>query len=138
MNPIDVAKRIVAVGKALEQLDDLPPFDTAVIYPDGASLMPISDYSDPWGELRQVAAWAKRFDVELELSLSYGGRGRVHAIIRLPGVTGDVKVQGDINSAHAYELGRALQRPLSRDDSVIVSPEELLQVLDELAPAASS
>lgn len=122
-----IAERAVAIGAALAENPDLPHQSLYV----GSMTNSITAPGYGFAGVRDVIAWARKFNTDIIISLSsYGGSGEVQTTVELGGVP--VGVDTNIGTAQAYELGRILQRELNRDVSIHIGAEELLAAIDQL------
>lgn len=122
-----ISDRLAAIAPALAEHHDLP--QSSVSVGEGfASLMVPSRFWGGFDGTREVIRWAEAFNRGLIISLSSYGNGKVETTVELGGVP--VSIPADIATAQAYDLGRLLQRPLSRDISIEITAAELLAVLD--------
>lgn len=132
-----IARRAARVGAALRAHDDLP-ISRIYVSDYQTSIGVPNDFARDFRGARDVIAWAKRFGSGLIISLSSGANGEIATTFFLG--TKDpiaVSVETNIGTAQAYDLGRILQRPLSRDVSIEITADELLAVLDSDAAVQS-
>jgi hypothetical protein len=122
-----IAARAVAIGTALAEHEDLPYRSLIVGY--GNTIGVPTFYGSKMEGLREVAAWAQRFNTEIVISLS-SGEGRAQTNVELGGLP--VCVDVNFGTAQAYELGRILQRELNRDVSIHIGADELLAAIDQV------
>lgn len=122
-----IAARAVAIGAALAEYSDLPHRSLIVGY--GNTLGMPSFCGVKMEGLREVAAWAQRFNTEVIISLSFG-EGRCQTNVELGGEP--VCVDVNFGTAQAYELGRILQRELNRDVSIHIGADELLAAIEQV------
>jgi len=121
-----IAARMGAVAAALTKHHDLPMGSVSV--GSAFARVNVPGLFSGRAALLEVIQWATAFNTELIISLSSHGNGSVETTVDLGGV--HVSVGETVSSALAYDLGRLLQRPLSRDISIEITPADLLAVLD--------
>jgi hypothetical protein len=121
-----ISERAIAIATALADFSDLPHRSLIVGY--GAVIGMPTFYGSGFGGVREVAAWAQRFNTELIVSLS-SGEGKVQTDVVLGGEP--VSIDVSFGTAQAYELGRILQRELNPDVSIHISADELLAAIDQ-------
>jgi hypothetical protein len=119
-----IAAAAARIASDLAQYDHLPAPSWLSIGASGRNWMNFMLIGgDPYAELRAVCAWAAEFDVFINVSLSFGGGGEATVDVDLGGET--VQCKASVNSAHAYELGRKLGQPLTKNALRISGPDLL-------------
>ncbi len=121
----------IRVGEALSAYGHLPLYGVTIYTDNDIKLRLPALFMGGRTALHELAQWADEFDTPIIISLSSFGSGDVETTIELVGIPATVNVA--IGTAQAYELGAALQRPLSRDVSITLSAAELTAVLPEVS-----
>jgi hypothetical protein len=120
----DLARKLARVADVLAEFEHLPPMESVSVDQNG------SVYLCPkWhrhGGKVVLAQWAKAFGVPVVIDMS--SSGYLRAVFEFGGF--DAKIEMFITQRGAYELGAALQIPVSPGGQVEVPAEALLAVLD--------
>jgi hypothetical protein len=125
-----LARIVAEVADALAEYNHLPAMAGVTVYADGdVRLNP--DYAQN-GAKKTLVVWAQTFSSPIVIDMS--SSGYLRTVVQLAGR--ETKVELFITQRGAYELGAALQIPVSPGGQVEVSAEALLAVLDgEQVPA---
>jgi hypothetical protein len=132
----ELAATATRIAGALADYDYLPAISRLHIDGNGtnhaASFLRFGA-GDPYAELRALCAWADEFDILVKVALDWGGSGDATITVDLGGDS--VAMRASINSAHAYELGRKIGQPLTKN-ALSISGPGLLAALDSDETAA--
>jgi len=140
MNPVDMPDLVAFtndVTAALAPLTHLPKLRGLAIYHHTTILYLHTD-SDPgpWTRLLSLAQWAYAFNTPVKISLSYDGED-ADAVVRFELGGRPVRIAERLNTAHAYELGKELGLPLSKDTSITLLPASLQEFIAGRTAATS-
>lgn len=128
------AQLLVLIGQALATVPaDLHAPDGVIVYRGGPTYIRLP-YLRRWAEVRQLLTWATAYSAPVHILLSSYGSGSVETSFEIDGLP--FKIEATIQTAHAYELGGLLGRPLSQTNSIDVTAAELLAVLPAAAGKA--
>jgi len=135
MSNADLARRMAQVADALAAFDHLPAVDSVGVYGDGDIYVRFA--YDSTRQLSGLCDWADELGILVTLTLSYGGSGDASIQFELAGIAARLKVS--LHSGQAYELGAALQEPLSgAKPTVTVTPAKLRAAIMVHAELAGS
>lgn len=136
MSTVDLIRTLQAVLPELAKYDHLPALDSISNYGRGVTLGVTGRYAS-WQSAANLARWAREFEVPVQISLSWlGNSGNVSTSFELADTT--IELSESIGTAHAYQLGGVLGKPLTKDEPIIVSADELLATIAKIDPAATS
>lgn len=118
--------RLIEVGRLLAHFDHLPALDDVCVDRSNKVRMYLPEWYTPEKAGPQLCAWADHFGLDVTISLSWSGSGELLFEFQFgEEFTGVMKVS--LHSGQAYQLGAALQRPISpQEPTITVSPDELL------------
>lgn len=139
MNAVDMPDLVAFtndVTAALAPLTHLPKLRGLAVYKNRAYLYLDTVGSEPWPRLLPLAQWAYAFDVPVEINLSYDGED-ADATVRFELGGRPVMMREPLTTAHAYELGKELGLPLSKDTSITLLPGALQGFIAERTAATS-
>lgn len=80
-----------------------------------------------WRAVAELVPWAEAFDTTLYVSLSSYGNGTVMVSFETAGVV--FELGSTIGTDKAYQLGAVMNRPLSRDKALTLTPAEMRSAL---------
>ena len=138
MNPVDMADLVAFtndVTAALAPLTHLPKLRGLAVYETRAYLY-LNTVGDAWTRLTPLAQWAYAFSAQVKISLDYDG-GDADAVVQFELGGRPVVMREHLGSAHAYELGKELGLPLSKDTSITLLPASLQEFISERTAATS-
>lgn len=124
-----LAGQLAEVADALAGFDHLPPVNHVFAFRGGVFRIGMGYRRDA---RRDLATWAATFDTPVVIDLS--STGELFTVIPLG--SRQARIQMSIDHREAYELGAALQVPVSPGGQVEVSADALLAVLAEPAGKA--
>lgn len=136
MSTADLIRSLRAVMTKLAKYEHLPALDSIAAYGHGVVLGVEGPFRS-WKTLANLAQWAREFEVSIKISLSWGGgSGDVETSFTLANET--VRITEGMSTAHAYQLGGVLGKPLTKDEPLVVTADELLAAIAQIDPAATS
>jgi hypothetical protein len=125
----ELATKLARVADALAEYDHLPTVEDISVGLDYRVTLYLSNWYSTTSAVRPLCVWAEAMNVNVKIVLSWSGSGDI--LIEFP-IAGEFTAKMDVHiqSAQAYELGRALGRPITHENPTVdVTPADLLTAM---------